>query len=164
MTTDSQAFKDTLAQWSSGVTVVTTALRETLYGITVSSFASVSLEPPLISVCVAKKLFTHGVIEQSGVFAVNFLNHEQVEWAKRFAGFYPAIKDRFADITCLTAVTGCPVFTDAMGWLDCQVYRAYDGGDHTILVGEVVANGRGERSSPPLVYYNRQWGQFAALD
>lgn len=164
MATHPQAFKDTLAQWSSGVTVVTTAWHDTWYGITVSSFASVSLEPPLISVCVAKKLFTHGVIAESSIFAVNILNREQVEWAKRFAGFYPEIKDRFADINCLTAVTGCPVFPDAMGWLDCRVYRAYDGGDHTIIVGEVVANGHNERSHPPLVYYNRQWGQFTALD
>ena len=70
---DPQTFRSTLSHWASGVTVVTTQLNEQRVGITASSFSSLSLDPPLILICVAKKLYTHQVIEQSRIFAVNIL-------------------------------------------------------------------------------------------
>jgi flavin reductase (DIM6/NTAB) family NADH-FMN oxidoreductase RutF len=166
MSADGQAFKDAMANWSSGVTVVTTARETERSGITVSSFSGVSLDPPLVLVCIAKRLFTHQLIAQSGIYAVNVLGAEQVEIAKRFAGFYKEIKDRFAGIECRTEVTGAPVFQNALAWMDCRVFQAYDGGDHTIYVGDVLACGISslrDEAAASLVYHKRTWGRFTPL-
>jgi flavin reductase (DIM6/NTAB) family NADH-FMN oxidoreductase RutF len=162
MTIEAPIFKQILARWTSGVTVVTTLDEFQWKGMTASSFSSVSLEPPLIQVCLARKLYTHQLIEKSGVFAVNILSTDQLETAKLFAGMYPHIENRFGGLPCGTAVTGCPLLPNALGWLDCKLYAAYAGGDHTIFVGEVLA-GTVPHDAPPLLYYQRQWGRFEVL-
>ncbi|HQY90035.1 MAG: flavin reductase family protein [Caldilinea sp.] len=159
MSMDVQSFKDALAHWTSGVTVVTTQMDGRPVGITASSLTSVSLAPPQILICVARKLYTHQVIEQSGVFAVNILGTDHLEWGMRFAGMTPELADRFADIELQRGVTGAPILPDVLGWLDCRLRHAYDGGDHTIFVGEVVAAGATEERSP-LLYFNRTWRQL----
>lgn len=161
MSIDVQLFKDAMAHWASGVTVVTTHANERPVGITVSSLTSVSLDPPQILICVSRKLFTHQAIEQSGAFAVNILGTDHLEWGMRFAGMVPELSDRFAGIATHVAVTGAPILSDVLGWLDCRVRHAYDGGDHTIFVGEVMAAGASEERSP-LLYFNRTWRQLDA--
>jgi len=161
MSIDVQSFKNVLAHWTSGVTVVTTQIDDHPVGMTASSLTSVSLNPPQILICVARKLYTHQAIEQSGVFAVNILGTEHLEWGMRFAGMIPGLSDRFAGIETHTAVTGAPLLPDVLGWLDCRLHHAYDGGDHTIFVGEVVAAGASEERSP-LLYFNRTWRQLDA--
>ena len=159
MAIDSQDFRATLAQWASGVTVVTTVYNGQPVGITASSFSSVSLEPPRILICVAKRLYTHRAIESSQVFAVNILSSAQQQWGMRFAGQVPEMADRFEGIKHFTAETGSPLLPDVLGWLDCWVSAAHDGGDHTIFVGDVLAAGAAE-SGEPIVYFNRQWRQL----
>lgn len=159
MSIDSNLFKQVMAQWSSGITVITSTADANWQGITANSFASVSLNPPLVSVSIDKKLYIHSVIEQSGAFAANILNAEQVEWGKLFAGFFPEIEDRFAGIPCEIAVTGSPILPGVVGWVDCQVRHVYEAGDHTIFVGEVVAGGT-PFVAPPLAYHSRSWGEF----
>ncbi|GAB1422423.1 flavin reductase family protein [Anaerolineales bacterium] len=154
-------FKETLSHWASGVTVVTTTAEGIWKGMTASSFTSLSAEPPLILVCLNRNLYTHQLLTESGVFAVNIMGTDQVELATRFAGMYPEIEDRFAGINCDTAETGSPVFLDALAWLDCKIISAYAEGDHTIFVGEVLASGFG--TGMPLTYHNRHWGQFPLL-
>jgi flavin reductase (DIM6/NTAB) family NADH-FMN oxidoreductase RutF len=163
MAIDSQIFRATLAQWASGVTIVTTIHNGSRVGITASSLTSVSLEPPRVLVCVAKRLYTHQAIEASQVFGVNILSSEQQEWGLRFAGAVPEMADRFAGIADFTAETGSPIFPDVLGWLDCRLYAAYDGGDHTIFVGDVVAAGATE-AGEPILYYNRQWRRLAPTE
>ncbi len=155
MPVDASDFRDALSRWASGVTVVTTENDGQQIGITATSFSSVSLQPPLILICVDKRLYTHGVIEQRGAFAVNLLNTKQVEWGLRFAGMIPELEDRFEGLTVERAATGCPVLVDALAWVDCLLYAAYDGGDHTIFVGQVEASGINE--GEPLLYFGRQW-------
>lgn len=161
MAVDPQNFKQTLAQWASGVTVVTTCMEDgTPKGMTASAFSSVSAEPPLILVCISKNLITHDAIEKSGFFAVNILARSQEDWGKLFAGMMPEIEDRFADIDTITAETGAPILPDVLGWLDCRVHNQVDGGSHSIFIGEVLAadeSGEGQ----PLMYFNRSWGTFA---
>jgi len=159
MSVDPKLFKQVMAQWSSGITIITSLADGQKQGITANSFASVSLNPPLVSVSIDKKLFIHSIIERSGVFAANILNAEQVKWGKLFAGFYPDIEDRFAGIECETSVTGSPILPGVLGWVDCQVRHAYEAGDHSIFVGEVLAGGIPELA-PPMVYHNRAWGGF----
>jgi flavin reductase (DIM6/NTAB) family NADH-FMN oxidoreductase RutF len=161
MPVESDAFKAALSHWASGVTVVTTRAGEQNVGITASAFSSVSLEPPLVSVCIAKKLYTHSVIEESQAFAVNILGTEHLEWGMRFAGMIPNLDDRFVGIAVEQAETGSPLLANALAWLDCRLHAAYDGGDHTIFVGEVLAT-HVLAEGQPLLYYDRAWRELNA--
>lgn len=160
-------FKAALAQWASGVTVVTTLHADQPIGLTVSSLSSVSLNPPLISICLDRKLFAPQAIAQRGQFAVSVLGAHQVERGLRFAGLIPHLTDRFAGVETFTAHTGCPILSDSVAWLDCTVWATYDGGDHVIVVGEVQASGthpEAGRTRAPVVYYQRQWRFTAPLE
>jgi len=156
-------FKKVMSRFASGVTVVTTSYQEKKHGMTVSSFCSVSLNPPLVLVCIAKHLRSHEFIRKSGVFAVNILGADQLDWGMRFAGLKPEIVDRFAGIADTSVVTCSPILPGALGWVDCKLRHAYEGGDHTIFVGEVVAGGTNEKDDP-LLYYNRAWCELARLE
>lgn len=157
---DPATFRNVMAQWPSGVTIVTTLDADgERKGMTASSFSSVSAEPPLVSVCLIKSLYTHKLISESGVFGVNFLAKDQMEVARRFAGMVPS-EDRFEGEEWTRAETGVSLLDSALGWVDCRVVHEYEGGDHTIFVGEVVAAHNARRAAP-LLYHSRGWGQFA---
>ena len=158
---DANTFRDVMAQWPSGVTVVTTLDHAgAAHGMTASSFSSVSLDPPLVSICLTKTLYSHDLIAASGVFGVNVLAKGQADVARRFAGMDAGVTDRFAGESWTLAETGVPLLDSALGWFDCRVVHSYPGGDHTIFVGEVVA-GRAAGRSAPLLFHSRGWGQFA---
>ena len=163
MSIDEKDYKDALARWASGVTVLTTVHEDQWKGATVSSFTSASLRPPLVLVCLAQRLYTHQLVSASGVFAVSILRYDQIELGQIFAGMRPEVTDRFAygGWAWQAAPSGSPVLNDALGWLDCHTVHTYPAGDHTIFVGEVQAIHVGE-AGIPLSYFNRQWGQFAA--
>ena len=160
MAVDPATFKAVLGQWPSGVTVVTTKDENGLAGMTASSFSSVSLAPPLVSICIARPLQMHARIEKAGIFAVNILSKDKVEDGQRFAGMLPGVTDRFAGIDVSTAVTGSPLLPGMLGWVDCKLWAQYDGGDHSIFIGEVLAAGI-DKTASPLLYHSRAWGQFA---
>ncbi len=158
---DAATFRDVMAQWPSGVTVVTTLGGDgAWHGMTASSFSSVSLDPPLVSICLTKTLYSHQLISDSGVFGINVLAKDQIDVGRRFAGMDKNVVDRFEGETWSTAGTGVPLLDSALGWFDCRVLHAYPGGDHTIFVGEVM-EGRAARKSAPLLFHSRGWGQFA---
>jgi flavin reductase (DIM6/NTAB) family NADH-FMN oxidoreductase RutF len=162
MHVDSEALRTTLRLWSCGVTVVTTADGPQRTGMTASSFTSISLEPPLILVCLHKHAGTTKLIEQTGVFAVSILGAHQENLSAQFAGFTPLPegKDRFYNVQTTTASTGSPILTDAIAWLDCRVFGKHDGSTHHIFVGEVIATGRKPDPVAPLVYHNRAYRQI----
>lgn len=153
---DAQTFRETLARWATGVTVVTTLALGNKVGITASSFTSLSLNPPQVLISVNKRLYTHEAIRNSGFFAVNILGEDQLEWGMRFAGLIPESEDRFAGIATFRAETGAPLLPGVLAWVDCRVQERYDGVDHTIFVGEVLAAGA-SGDGAPLLYFNRQW-------
>jgi len=157
---DGATFKAALGQWPSGVTVVTTLVDGAWHGMTASSFSSVSASPPLVSICLLKDIYTHQLIKNAGIYGINILAKDQTEVGKIFAGMSPEITDRFAGLDVVTAETGVPLLTQSVAWLDCKVVHEYDGGDHTIFVGEVVA-AEVTRQTGPLLYHSRSWGQFA---
>ena len=163
MTFNPNDFKRAMGQFASGVTVVTTKHGDTPIGITASSFTSLSLNPPLVLVSLDKKLFTHNVIAESGFFAVNVLSARQLELGMRFAGMKPDIKDRFAGLDIHIAETGAPLLPNSLAWVDCKVWNMYDGGDHTIFVGEVKDLSVSDLDMP-LLYHNRLWRRSEALD
>ncbi len=158
MAIEAALFRSTLAQWASGVTVVTVNHEGEYHGMTASSFSSVSLTPPLILVCVAKKAHTHDALLAAGAFGVNILGESQTDFGKRFAGLLPEITDRFADLDYTLGETGSPLLPGVLAWMDCRVHQVVDSGDHTVVIGEILA----AHVSPgePLLYFNRRWGQF----
>ena len=156
---DAATFRAVLGQWPTGVALVTTVADGSWHGVTASSFSSVSLDPPLVSVCLARTAFVHDLIVGSGVFGVTVLGKDHAELGQLFARYDPAV-DRFATAAWETAKSGSPLLSTALSWLDCSVMSAYDGGDHTIFVGEVLAAAT-PRTTSPLLYHSRTWGQFA---
>ena len=157
---DPQLYKQTLARWATGVTVVGAVSDGKPLGITANSFTSLSLNPPQVLISVNKRLYTHEAIRTSGRYAVSILREEQVALGKRFAGMIPEIEDRFAGVPWFTARTGCPILTDALAWVDCEVAEVYDGEDHSIFVGHVLAAGLAGEGHP-LLYFNRDWRALA---
>ena len=164
MSINTDTFKQAMSKFATGVTVVTTLYQDKPIGITASAFSSLSLEPPLVMINLSKHLFTHKVIADSGVFAVNILGAHQKELGLRFAGLLPGVEDRFAGIEVDTAVTNCPILPNAIAWVDCRVWEMYDGGDHTIFVGEVLAAHAGEVADTPLLYHSRLWRRSESLE
>ena len=150
--------KQVMRQWASGVTVVTTAAGDQRAGVTVSSFTSVSLEPPLILVCLYHELDTAQQIEQNGHFAVSLLGTEQGTISNQMAGFgdVPDGQDRFHGLSWTTKTTGSPILADSVGWLDCELHAMHDGGTHKIVVGRVLDVGS-TNDELPLVYFNQRY-------
>jgi flavin reductase (DIM6/NTAB) family NADH-FMN oxidoreductase RutF len=161
MAIDAVLFKSTLAQWASGVTVITVNHNGVYYGMTASSFSSVSLTPPLILVCIAKKAHTHMILLEAGAFAVNILGESQTDLGKRFAGLLPDIKDRFAGLDYIIGETGSPLLSGVLASMDCRIHQAIDAGDHTVVIGEIIA--AHVEPGEPLLYSNRRWGRFTEL-
>lgn len=162
MAVDELALRETMRLWTCGVTVVTTSDGGARAGMTVSSFTSISLEPPLILVCLHKAAETTQLVGRAGVFAVSLLGEAHEAVCNQFAGLVdlPPGADRFHGVDTVTQVTGSPVLADALAWLDCRVYGAHDGGTHTIFVGEVLATGRQADPVSPLVWHNRAYRHF----
>ncbi|MBB4761710.1 flavin reductase [Amorphoplanes digitatis] len=160
MPVDSATFRTVLGQWPSGVCVVTTTGARGAHGMTASSFSSVSLDPPMVSVCLGNHLPSRMLLETAGKFAISFLGKDQAHVGRRFAGQHPEITDRFAGLDWTITPNGVPVLSDAVAWLDCRVAHAYPGGDHTIFVG-AVTEAATQRVTSPLLFHSRTWGQVA---
>lgn len=125
-----------LASWASGVAVVTARHGERVHGMTVSAFCSVSLDPPLVLVCLDKTSNTLKLVEAGKVFSVNVLAEGQEELSNRFASKAHEER-RFDGLDCEHGVNGCPHIPGAVSHLDCRVINAVDAGDHVIYVGQV---------------------------
>jgi flavin reductase (DIM6/NTAB) family NADH-FMN oxidoreductase RutF len=149
MPIDKQEFRRVLARFAAGVTVVTTVGDDDRpYGLTATAFTSVSLEPPLVLVCVDKQSDSHPHFHTSRVFAVNFLGVEHEAISRHFA---VSGGDKFKDLAFRRGVTGAPLLAKALGVLECRIVEIVAGGDHTIFLGEVEA--ADARDGEPLLYY-----------
>ena len=150
-------FRAALGRFVSGVTVVTTRGDDNRpVGMTVSAFASVSLEPPLILACIDKRASAHGRFAEGTYFAVNILAEDQEHLSRRFAS---KDQDRFNGTLYTEGVTGPPLLEGALAYLECRVVHAYPGGDHTIIVGEVESTAVAENK--PLAYFRGGYSQLA---
>ncbi len=148
MPVSKEEFKNALSKFASGVTVVTTKDADgNLHGITVSAFCSVSLEPPLILICIDKKAGSHDVFEEKGSFVVNILNEDQHSISNQFASPIP---DKFLGVEYHTNGNEIPILKNALVNLECNLKNAFDGGDHTIFIGEIEKSHISE--GKPLVY------------
>ena len=135
-----------------GIYVVTTRLGEKINGMTAAWVSQVSLKPLLVMVSIAPPRYSHDLIKESGVLAVNVLTTEQVELGKRF-GYKSGRKvDKCAGLEWLTAATGAPILPQAYAYLDLKLVSTYPAGDHTLFVGEVVAAKILHPQAQPLVF------------
>ena len=143
-------FRAALSRFPSGITVVTSrSSAGDLHGITVSAFCSVSLNPPLVLVCIEKTTGSHHAVRESGFFVVNILAAGQDEISERFS---LPVSNKFDGASYAVGIAGVPVLTDALVILECRLASAYEGGDHTIFVGEV--ENLSIKDGDPLVYFH----------
>lgn len=154
---DPELMRLAMRQWASGVTIVSTQFAGERHGMTVSSFTSISLTPPLVLVSVEWGTRTHHMLEQAGFFGVSILNSRQQEISDRFAGRLSEYIDRFADLETFTLLTGSPLLSGSLAGFDCKIVSAYQAGNHTLFIGEVVAAQISTQDEQPLVYYNRAY-------
>jgi flavin reductase (DIM6/NTAB) family NADH-FMN oxidoreductase RutF len=139
MPVDPEMLRAVMRHWPTGVAILTSRHGGQAHGMTVNTFTSISLEPPLVLACIERIVRTHALVEQSRVFAISFLREGQAWVSDRFAGRDTEITDRFEGLGTYTAVTGAPILADNLGHLDCAVIAAHRAGDHTIFVAEVVS-------------------------
>lgn len=149
-------FKEAMSLWATGVTVVTTRQMGNVYGLTVSSFASASLAPPLIFASIGKMSPFLAMVRKSRVFAVSLLSRKQEGISRYFSqpGRRPA--PRLSGIPIQRGITRCPLIKGALGNLECKLYKILALGDHYLLVGEVIRT-RLLRRGAPLLYFRRRY-------
>jgi len=158
MPVDPADFRRALGQFAASVTVVTTRdAQGRSLGLTVTAFASVSLEPPLVLVCVDHRSEAHAGFRHAGLFGVSILAEEQEEVSRRFAVGGAA---KFKGLELATGSTGVPLIPGALAHLECRVSGMHVAGDHTIYVGEVLSVD--VRPGRPLLYHDRGYRRLAA--
>jgi flavin reductase (DIM6/NTAB) family NADH-FMN oxidoreductase RutF len=153
---DDATFKLAMSHFASGVTIVTTEHEGKQYGLTVASFASLSLHPPLVLVCIEKSLKSHDAIAAAGKFGVSILDRRQADVSGRFAS---RIDDKFAGVDVVRGELDVPLIGGAICMLSCRVHAQLPGGDHTIFIGEVAGVQTSE--GVPLVYYRSAYRDLA---
>jgi flavin reductase (DIM6/NTAB) family NADH-FMN oxidoreductase RutF len=159
-TIDPSTYRSVLGRFASGVTVVTVRDKQLYdHGMTVSAFCSLSLDPPLVLICIEKTASLHNVLASGNFaaqFAVNILETKQEEIARRFAEEHP---DRFEGVGFTRGTTGAPIIDDCLAVIECEVQSRHPHGDHTIVIGTVIASATNE--GKPLLYYR---GGYATLE
>jgi flavin reductase (DIM6/NTAB) family NADH-FMN oxidoreductase RutF len=145
-----------MRRWSSGITIVTAQHDGRRHGMTVSSFTSVSLQPPTVLVCIDRSTRTHDLIHDSGQFAVCILHRDQQALSDRFAGRMPGVTDRFDGIEVETTPAGLFVPAGYLASMDCRLVATHLSGKSTVFMAEVDWVKLGPEG-PPLLYYNQNY-------
>lgn len=134
---DEKKFRDVMGHFPTGVTIVTTRGEgEEPLGLTVSAFTSVSLDPVLLLICIHRDATPHDPLLRRGSFSVNVLSAEHSGLALRFASV--EAEERFRGLDMGDSPLGNPLLSESLAWLDCRVTEVYPGGDHSIILAEVV--------------------------
>ena len=151
---DPRTLRDALGCFATGVTVITCVdPHGNPWGLTVNSFTSVSLDPPLLLVCLHKLAASATALTEASHFAINVLQTGQLPASIRFS---TRQEDRFGDTQWSCGEAGAPILAESMGVFECERYAVYDGGDHHILVGEVV-KASFDASLDPLLYFRGRY-------
>lgn len=152
MPIDPDNFRQALGRWPSGVTVVTTQEGDEVHGITVSAFLSISLQPPLVAVCIDHKARAHPILQRVDRYAVSVLAESQAQVSNHFGGRPAEVEGELFE-----ELDGMPVIRGAASQMVAQVVDRVVAGDHTIYVGRVEASRVAELA--PLVYHQRRYGR-----
>lgn len=156
MTLDSETLRRAMRAWTTGVAVITAVHEGQRYGMTVNSFTSISLEPPLISVTLKQLTHTHELVEKSGEFALTILSAGQGNLSDRFAGKIPEVTDRFEGVETERLLLDAPLIKGGLAYFNCRVINSFPVGENTLFFAEVIA-AQGEGGGDPLVYHNREF-------
>lgn len=154
---DHQVFRDVIGRFTSGVTVITTAVDGTRFGTTASAFSSLSMEPPMVLICLNKTSETQAAVLKAGAFVVNILSENQQDVAYRFAHK----GDKWGDLDHDVGRGGVPVLRGTLAHLECEVAETVTGGTHTVFLAHVtVAAGH---DGTPLTYYRGRFGRLESV-
>ncbi|MBI5809961.1 MAG: flavin reductase [Deltaproteobacteria bacterium] len=134
-----------------GVFVITTSLKGRVNGMTAAWVGRASFNPPLITASIGKTRFSHDMIKESGVFAINVLGPDNIAAGKRFGLKSGRKTDKFVGVEYETKATGSPILKECIAWMDCKVVSCVDAGDHTLFIGEVL-DAWVSKDETPLVY------------
>jgi len=156
-----EQLKEVMRVFPQGVAVVTSSSNGSLYGMTVSSFTSVSLHPPLVMVAISKSTKLHSLFTLADRFAVNLLAEDQKSVSDRFAG-RENVAERFEGIK-FDLIDNCPIIKGVRAYIICSKWATYDSGDHTLLLGEVM-KGVKINNRRPLAYYSQQYATILQLE
>ena len=149
--------------WASGIGIVCAAQGEKRHGMTISSFTSLSIDPPRVLISLDERTRTHALVEETSSFAVTLLAEEQEQISRNFAGAIQDAEDRFAGVEWERSPSGNPVIANGMAYFDCKVIERYSMGQQTAFIAEVVAAGRpsgAKEAAKPLLYFNRDYHQL----
>jgi flavin reductase (DIM6/NTAB) family NADH-FMN oxidoreductase RutF len=154
---DSAQFRRVMSQFVTGVTIVTSRDGDEVHGMTCNSFCSISISPLSIMVSLAKNSRTERLIAKARLFAVNVLSQSQADLSDRFAGRHRHSEhDRFAGLEWAIAVTGAPILKGTQAYLDCKLLNIFDGGTHSLCLGEVVG-AHIDEAQGPLVFFRSHY-------
>lgn len=160
MTIQGDLLRQAMWRWTSGVCIVTSRSGDRQHGMTVNSFTSVSLEPPMVTVTLAHKTRTYQLVNLSGVFGVTILSQSQREIAELFSGKAPEDEDRIGKVETFALSTGVPFLSGGLVFLDCLVRHFVPMTSSTLFIGEVDAV-QYAKLDKPLVYHNRLYHRLA---
>ena len=156
MAFDRKELRRVMSHFATGVTVVTTHDGQgRCYGLTANAVCSVSLDPPLILVCVDKSAESYAAFDLSQAFVVNILGEGQEELSRRFA---VSGGEKFVGLPCRNGGTGAPILEGTLAYVECRVVAAHDAGDHTIYIGEVESAAAAD--GPPLLFFRGRYHQI----
>ena len=151
------------ACYASGVTVVGFRTTEGLRGVTVASFATVSVVPPLVLACLDRDLESESLLTTAGAFGVSVLSSRQELLSERFAARAPLVDAAFTGVPYFTRRTGAPLLDGAVAWFDCHLHATHEGGDHTIFIGRVRWAEENAARPLPLLSFGQQYGDLDNL-
>lgn len=155
---DSETFRAVLGRFASGVTIITARDADGRdHGMTVSAFASLSLEPTLVLVCIDQAASMHPLMREHPSFGINILSSEQEAYSRRFAA---EEDDRFEGIAFRRGQSGVVLLADALAHMECHVVRHHDAGDHTIYIAEIDRAEPMATEGRPLLYYRGGYAQL----
>lgn len=158
---DTRHFRTVLGHFPTGVVVVTADTGDGPVGMTIGSFTSVSLEPPLVAFLPTHSSTSWLQIQSTGRFCVNILSEHQAEVCSTFAS---KADDKFAGLDWTRApATGSPILPDVLGWIDCDIEVAHEAGDHLIVVGRVLDLAAADLDHGPLLFHKGGYGRFDSI-
>ncbi|MEV8443714.1 flavin reductase family protein [Actinosynnema sp. NPDC051121] len=152
-TMEETSLRDAMSLFATGVTVLTVG-GEQAHGMTANAFTSVSLDPPLVLCCISRSAVMHDAITNTKRFGVSIMGADQRDTAKYFADKRrPLGPEQFDAVDWIEGPhSGAPLLNGSLAWLECELVQFYDGGDHTIFVGQVLGSSRGASASALLFY------------
>ncbi len=157
MSIEKNELRRVMGHFATGVTIITTISKDgTPYGLTANAFMSVSLEPPLLLISVDKKAESYPYFEQSRVFTVNILRDDQEALSRKFA---VSGGNKFEGVAYHRGANNVPILEDTLAHIECRLYATYDGGDHTLYLGEVLE--AQTREGKPLLFYRGGYRSFS---